>query len=66
MNAREKTLTLYARATSNEEFKKSIFDADGDSISGSHDMTEKHLIASMYYGYLVGTKGSNWREGLGF
>lgn len=56
---------LYDSAIKNDEFIKAAKEADGDSKPGLFaSQNEKIVYATIYYGWLVGKYGNNWRNQL--
>jgi hypothetical protein len=62
MTEREKR--LWSAAKNDSEFKKTLKEADGDSIPFFADKLDKVLIISIYYGYLIAKHGKNWESTL--
>ena len=52
---------IYKSGLKNDKFLQAIKEADGDNKPNlfSGDL-EKHLFASVYYGWLVGERGIAW------
>lgn len=55
---------LYNHAISDAEYHERMLSSADDRIGPRSDMIEKHIVAAAYYGYLIGTKGANWEQGL--
>ena len=56
---------MYRAATRDPIFMADLLEADGDDLSKRHDEIERNIVASMYYGYLVGKQGvRDWKIGL--
>ena len=53
---------LYDSGCSNKDFLLDIRSADGDTKPNCFaDELERHLFATMYYGWLVGKYGNDWK-----
>lgn len=53
---------VYDSSLKDKEFLKDVYEADGDKKPGIFsDEVGKVLFATIYYGYLVGKYGNNWK-----
>ena len=61
----EKIKMIYESGKKNNQFIKDIFDADGDTVPNffSPDLN-KNIFATIYYGWLVGKYGKEWKKNL--
>ena len=59
----EKIKGLYKKALKNELFLVSIKSADNDEKPKWYSSElEKNIFATVYYGWLVGLYGNDWKE----
>lgn len=61
----EEIKIVYKSACNNSEFLFDIAEADDDKKPGIFaSELEKHIFATIYYGWLVGKYGKNWKSKL--
>jgi hypothetical protein len=62
MTDREKVNRLYEGAVLNDTFIMAVKNADNDVVKPTSDILLQHIIASIYYGWLVSKYGNTWKQ----